>query len=261
MSPPRHLLVVWDEIHHRVRRADRVALFTDFDGTLAAISRWPSRVRLAPRVRALLAAIAQKNVTLGVVSGRRLVDVQARVGLRGIWYVGAHGYFLCEPGGKSATLLTATSIAQMTLVRRRLARQLHGMPGIILEHKEATAAVHYRNASPGIRELAFTAIRRLLENHPNLHLLSGKKVWELLPDTRTNKWTAIRRILQTERQRLSGRWVVFYLGDDATDERVFEKMKGISVAVGRSRRTAARYFLRSPAEVRQFLERFCEVVR
>src|SRR3990172_6803466 len=115
MSAPRHLLAAWDEIHHRVRRVNRVALFTDFDGTLAAISRWPSRVRLAPRVRALLAAIAQKNVTLGGVSGRRLVDVQARVGLRGIWYVGAHGYFLREPGGKSATLLSSASIAQMTL--------------------------------------------------------------------------------------------------------------------------------------------------
>jgi len=38
-------------------------------------------------------------------------------------------------------------------------------------------------------------------------------------------------------------------------------MTGISVAVGKRPRTAARYFLRSPAEVRIFLERLCGTVK
>lgn len=83
----------------------------------------------------------------------------------------------------------------------------------------------------------------------------------MLPDSRVNKWTAIQIILRLERCVREDCCVVFYLGDDATDERVFANMKGISVAVGKHRHTAASYFLESPAEVRNFLERFSEAVR
>ena len=244
-----------------MRSAARIALFVDFDGTLTPIRRWPGRVYLGDRVRALLAEISGIGVTVGIISGRRVTDVQPRVGLGGIWYVGVHGYALREPSGKAMTFVSGRSLARMHVVRRKLASELHGMSGIRLEHKEATVAVHYRNAGPAARSAARRVIQRLLELYPQLHLLSGRKVWELLPDRRTSKWTAIRRILMQERRPCPGRWLVFYLGDDSTDERVFEKLKGISVVVGRRRPTAARYFLRSPAEVKTFLERFYEVVR
>jgi trehalose-phosphatase len=49
------------------------------------------------------------------------------------------------------------------------------------------------------------------------------------------------------------------MGDDQTDEdgfRVIEKHGGISVFVGeQTNHSAARYYLKSPAEVEQFLER------
>jgi trehalose 6-phosphate phosphatase len=241
--------------------AARIAFFVDFDGTLAPISRWPERVYLGNRVRALLAEISGIGVTVGIISGRRVTDVQTRVGLRGIWYVGSHGYAFQEPSGKVVTSVSERSLARMHIVRRKLASELHGVSGIRLEPKKVTVAVHYRNATPSARSAARKLIRRLLELYPQLHLLSGRKVWELLPDRRTSKWTAIRRILMQERRHCPGRRLVFYLGDDSTDERVFEKLKGISVVVGRHRPTAARYFLRSTAGVREFLERFCEVVR
>ena len=53
---------------------------------------------------------------------------------------------------------------------------------------------------------------------------------------------------------LTQRMVLFYFGDDVADERVFRSMRGISVVVGKRRHTAARYYLRSTAEVRRFLE-------
>ncbi|MBI4442559.1 MAG: trehalose-phosphatase [Acidobacteria bacterium] len=244
-----------------MRSAARIALFIDFDGTLAPIRRWPKQVRLERNVRGLLEVVAKSDATLGVISGRRITDVRTRVGLGGIWYVGVHGYVLRGPSGKVKMYGNEEALARMRTVRRRLAAQLCGMPGVVVETKEATVAAHYRNASPATRRAARKVIQGLLESHPQLHLLSGKMVWELLPDSRTSKWTAIRRILMQERLPCPGRWLVFYLGDDSTDERVFEKLQGISVVVGRRRRTAARYYLRSTAEVREFLERFCEVGR
>jgi trehalose-6-phosphatase len=64
-----------------------------------------------------------------------------------------------------------------------------------------------------------------------------------------------------EEENDKGRMLVFYLGDDSTDERVFSQMEGISIVVGRRRRSAADFFLKSPAEVGKFLRQFCGAVK
>lgn len=255
---PQHLLSVWEAVARRLRRAGQIALFTDFDGTLVPIRRSPGEVHLSPAVRQLLAEIAHKGITVGVVSGRRVADVRARVGLSGIWYIGVHGYGICHPDNRTEMFLRLDQRAQIKQVTRQFVRQLQGVPGLFLDNKGATVALHYRRASSRSQNLAWTTIQSILAKHSNLHLLAGKKVWELLPDSHTSKWTAMQFVLRSERGRHKGRSLVIYLGDDSTDERVFEKMKGVSVAVGKRRQTAARFYLRSPAEVRRFLQKFCE---
>jgi len=84
---------------------------------------------------------------------------------------------------------------------------------------------------------------------------------ELPRGSSIDKGRAIKLALRQERRRRSGHWLVFYLGDDQADEEVFEKLDGISVVIGRRRRTAARFYLWSPAEVRRFLEAFLQVLR
>lgn len=261
---PLHLSLAWDEVERRIRLADHVAFFTDFDGTLAPLARSPNQVRLAERVRQSLTTIARKGAIVGVVSGRKLTDLETRVAVPGIWYVGAHGYFLRRAGVPTVTLLNPAQRAEMARIRRRLAHELCGIPGILLEPKQATLAIHHRDASQPSCRTALTTIRELLKEFPHLHLLAGKKVWELLPASGVTKWTAIRLILERERQDRPAwrdRWLVIYLGDDATDELVFAKMRGISVAVGKRRDTAAAFFLHSTREVREFLEKLCEMVK
>lgn len=255
MSGPRHLFAAWSEIRRRVRRAGRLALFTDFDGTLVPIRSRPDQVRLPSHMRRRLAKIVRCGATVGVVSGRRLEDVHRRVGLPGIWYVGAHGFFLRDPARRRIVLLNRQETARMDRVRSLLSRRLHAVPGIVVEPKGATIAVHYRGASRPDREMARRCITRALQSGPGLCLMAGKSVWEIFPNTDSDKWSAIQFILRREQAGRGGQgWLLFYLGDDTTDERVFEKMAGISVAVGKQSRTAARFFLRSPAEVGTFLE-------
>jgi trehalose 6-phosphate phosphatase len=253
---PRHLFEHWGDITRQIRRAQHVALFTDFDGTLTPIRRNPEAVGLAPQVRELLESLSKSGITLGVVSGRKIADVRKRVRLQRIWYAGAHGLFLRDPENREYSLATPAQKARIRKASRLLAAKIRGARGLWIEQKIATVALHYRGAPPKSQQIARDAVAKAMERDPHLCLLASKKVWGLLPDAQSDKWGAISFIMgRDQRRNSSGRWLLIFVGDDATDERVFAKMKGISVAVGKKSKTAARYWLRSPGEVRKFLER------
>jgi trehalose-phosphatase len=260
MSGPVHLFANWDKVEARIRSAKRLALFTDFDGTLVRIQRNHREVSLSVGVRKLLSYLSDAGVIVGIVSGRTAEDVRGRVGLNGIWYIGAHGFSLYVPGSQYAACLCDGAKDRMDAVKSALAGQLYGLRGICLEPKETTIAVHYRGAPPEDRAAAWRVVYGLLRRRP-IRLLEGKQVWELLPNSPVSKWTAIRYALASERKRQKGaRPLLIYLGDDVTDESVFERMTGISVAVGKRQKTAARFYLRSPAETRRFLEKLRNLV-
>jgi trehalose-phosphatase len=253
---PQYLFDSWSEVAAQIRRAKHVALFSDFDGTLTPIRRDPEAVGLSPRVRNLLEKLASSGITLGVVSGRKIADVRKRVRLKRIWYAGAHGLFLCDPRNRSFSLVKPGQKARIGKATRLLEKQIRGARGLRIEHKVATVALHYRGAPPKSQRIARDAVAKVMERDPNLSLLASKKVWGLLPDGQADKWGAISFIMEREhRRKTAGRWLLIFVGDDATDERVFARMHGISVAVGKKSKTAAKYWLRSTGEVRQFLER------
>ena len=255
MRAPQHLLYDWDEIRPRFSRASRVALFLDFDGTLAPIRSRPESASLAGNVRALLKRISQSGVCVAIITGRGLADVRRRVNLDGVWYAGSHGYFLLDPQGRRYTLLTKQQRANIQSVLRSIRPALRSIPGIQIEPKDATISVHYRRAKPSAVRSARVVVCQAVKSNPGLKLMHGKKIWEILPAARVNKWTAARFILKKQfssRRKL----LLFYLGDDTTDEAVFRGMKGISVVIGKRKATAAHYFLRSHSEVKQFLRRW-----
>jgi trehalose-phosphatase len=258
-TAPKYLFDCWGEITGQIRRAQHVALFTDFDGTLTPIRRDPEAVGLAPRVRELLDGLAKSGITVGVVSGRKIADVRKRVRVKRIWYAGAHGLFLRDPNNRSFSLARPEQKARMREAARLLEKNIRGVRGLRLERKVATVALHYRGAPPKSQQVARDAVAKVMERYPSLCLLASKKVWGLLPDAESDKWGAVSFIMEREQRRGGKRWLLIFVGDDATDERVFARMKGISIAVGKKSKTAARYWLRSPAEVRKFLERLHEM--
>jgi trehalose 6-phosphate phosphatase len=174
----------------------------------------------------------------------------------GLWYVGDHGFLLRAPGGRSAVLASHRQCAEIAAVTRELDHELRSVPGVRLECKDATLAVHYRGASTRSRALAARAVSAIIRRFPHLRLLEGKKVWELLPAADVDKARVVRFILRWERRRApAAHWLAIYIGDDIADERVFAGWHGLSVKVGRLRPTGARYYVRSPAEVFAFLAR------
>jgi trehalose 6-phosphate phosphatase len=91
-------------------------------------------------------------------------------------------------------------------------------------------------------------------------ITTGKKVYEVRPPVDWDKGKAIDLLIDRYgKTKTKEELLPIFLGDDSTDEdgfRVIEKHGGISVFVGeKTDNSAARYYLKSPAEVEQFLER------
>jgi trehalose-phosphatase len=249
-----------ETVRDAARGARRLFLFFDFDGTLAPIRSRPEHVWIAPGLRRLLHAVGRSNATVAVISGRALRDVRRRVGVAGIWYAGAHGFFLLTPYGRKVSLLTSPQRARIISTSRALQSSLRSLPGIQIEHKEATIAVHYRRATASRKKFAWQVLQEIVGASRHLEIMHGKKVWEVLPATRIDKWTAVRAILLKEKWR-PREDLLFFFGDDTTDEAVFRQMEGFSVAVAKQKGTAAHYFVRTPEEVARFLKNWKELTR
>jgi trehalose-phosphatase len=59
--------------------------------------------------------------------------------------------------------------------------RLRMVPGLRIELKQATVAVHYREAAPEEHSVGQRVILQLVRESEDLRLMLGKKVWEILP--------------------------------------------------------------------------------
>lgn len=247
---PHELLDCWPEICGRVRAARRLAVFLDFDGTLVMLRRRPGDVRVPQQTIGVLSRLAAHRRTLvAIVSGRRLRDIQALMPVAGLRYFGLHG---AEREESRATLSKKTRRA-LAHAKREARSQLGVLPGIWLEDKVLSLAVHYRGATPAFIHEAETALLRLLAPLRNsLTLLNGEKVWEILPQEISGKGPTVRALLD----EMARGTLAIYIGDDDSDESAFAALPGqITVQVGKKRRTNAQFHLPGPLQVVRFLTR------
>ena len=246
----RRLSSAWPEVIARIREADQRLLLLDFDGTLVGLRRHPDDVLFSERGRKILRQlVGHENLTVAVVSGRELEKIQTLVGVEGIRYVGLHG---AERAGET----TVPSIAARQMVEAALkAAQtgLAGLRGIEIEDKHLSFAVHYRGARQPATEAASRVVGDIVAtSNDKLRILSGKKVWEVLPREFPGKGVAVLELLA----RLPEKKIAIYFGDDETDEEAFSVLPGqITVNVGSGVNSHASFYVQSPSEVLQFLAR------
>jgi len=240
----------WAEIRDRLKAATAWAFFLDVDGTLVRLRHRPSDVRMPRAARSVLKRLAaHPHVVVTIVTGRRLADVRALVGLEGLRYFGVHG----GESEQGLAILGEDSRAVLEDARRSVRLFLGGIPGIWIEDKSISIAVHYRNARAAAIETAAQNLARLAGRWEGvLHILNGSRVWEILPQEIRGKSAAVAAVLKQ-----SGRGVsAVYIGNDGTDEVAFAALPDeITVRVGRSPRTLARFFVPTPADVLRLLER------
>lgn len=223
------------------------ALFLDIDGTLLDLAPKPDDVVVPPTLSPLLDTLtARLGGALALISGRSLDGID-RLFPGGRDAAGSHGAEW-RLGGETSTSAEIWPSDLPRMIEAEVSR----LPGVLMEPKSRSLALHYREApehSATLRAVAETAMRTA--ERP-LRLLEGKMVIELIPAGMT-KGSAIKRFMA--RPPYAGRRPVF-IGDDVTDESGFvavNEMDGLSIHVGDDPATAARFRFPSPASLRHWL--------
>lgn len=240
----------WASIRRQLQKATRWLFFLDFDGTLVDLRPRPGDVRMSRAAKLVLRRLAAHSQTqVVIVSGRTRRNVRDLIGVNDLRYFGVHGG---EREGQSVTLSAKSRIA-LDGVKRGARRRLKSIPGVWIQDKGLSIAIHYRDADTVEARTARATLEDLLEPWKGaLHLLNGSRVWEILPREIPGKFTVVDDVLGVNR---SGSAVV-YIGNDGTDEVAFAALPdAITVRVGREPETRARYFVRTPSEVLRLLAR------
>ena len=224
--------------------AENPILLLDYDGTLSEIRVDPRTAFPEPEVIALVDALSRRH-PVWIVTGRHLRDVSRFLGLS-LPAIGLHGMQKGVLGGKWETHISDPALEAIADLRTTFP----GFEDTWVEEKEKTFAVHYLGARD--KEVLEGQLRRWLGELPtSIEAAWGKGVVELRPRG-LNKGVVVQQVIADHPDR-----VPVYIGDDVSDETVFEVLagEGISIKVGPGK-TVARYRLENIPAVISYLKRY-----
>nr|WP_296772847.1 trehalose-phosphatase [Rhodococcus sp. (in: high G+C Gram-positive bacteria)] len=216
-----------------VARTPRLLVTSDYDGTMAPIVSDPLKAfPHAEAVSAMRGLATLAGTTAAVISGRALRDLATLSRLPAeVQLVGSHGSefdvgFIQAIDDDAKKLLHEIS-EEMTAIAARF-------PGVGVETKPASAALHVRNAEAGDAERALNAIREGVALRDGVQVTEGKSVIELAVIV-TDKGVALDILRHQD-----GATAAIFFGDDVTDEKAFARLHGpdIGVKVGTGDSTA-----------------------
>lgn len=210
----------------------------------------PTAVRLDSDLRRLIEALHRASGgALALISGRSIADIDRLFPGTQLASAGQHGTERRNSAG--VVERHAFPVQQLEWARERLVAATTAKPGLFVEDKGLSLALHYRRA-PRLAGYAHRVARGLLRRvGPEYCLQAGNRVVEIKP-TGKDKGVAVLEFMREA--PFQGRTPVF-IGDDATDEHGFvtvNRLQGHSIKVGRGP-TAARWRLPNVEAVRQWL--------
>jgi trehalose 6-phosphate phosphatase len=232
---------------------ERVAILLDIDGTLLDFAPTPREVWVPPTLRQTLKGLWERTGgAVALVSGRPLADLDLIFAPLQLPAIGGHGAEFRPLAG--ADPMPGRIAALDPAIKRQFAEIAEIGPGILLEDKGYSLALHYRLApdkGPAVRQAVGAVCARLPPDA--VEVLPGKAVVEIKQRGFT-KASAVAELMQVP--PFAGRRPIF-VGDDTTDEPVFlalPEFDGIGFSVGRRVEGASGCFDR-PADVREWLAR------
>src|SRR5215472_17856360 len=188
--------------HTDVKLGDRLgvpelrqcALLLDIDGTILDLAPAPQEVWVPAELRDTLSRLEDlTGGALALVSGRSLHDIDLIFSPLQLPAVGGHGAELrVTPGGEAVTRARELD----PLLKRKLATLTKLGPGILVEDKGYSLALHYRLA-PDQADALRAAIQDICATAPrgSVEILPGKLVFEIKM-AGINKAGAVRELMK-----------------------------------------------------------------
>jgi len=208
----------------------------DFDGTLSPIVPDRNEARLHRECERMLRFLVRSPWNrVAVLSSRALDDIVSRVTVPGVFVGGASGLEWRLPGGRrigpgaaSETLLAARRRAVSSLLE-----EIASVPGVEIEDKRWSVAVHYRNASTRSYRRRVSLLQRL-RNRKGIKVFRGPEAVEVQMLGGAGKSSGVRRLCRLAGRDPSRERIV-YAGDDENDAvaiRWVLSKGGVGVVVG-----------------------------
>ncbi len=251
LTVPRSKIIV-----ENYRKAKKRLLFLDYDGTLAGFHVDPQKAGPDPELYKLLDQIhGQQNTDLYLVSGRDKDTFTKWFLPKGYNMIVEHGVWISQKGTPFKMLENVRN-DWMEKIRPVLESFVDRTPGSFIEEKNFSLAWHYRKTDPDFGNLRATELNTVLTSliaNDNLSVLNGNKVMEI-KSSNVNKGRATMRVLGEGTYDF-----VFAIGDDWTDEFMFEELpeSTVTVKVGRQK-TQAKYYVENTGKVRELLQQFVD---
>jgi trehalose 6-phosphate phosphatase len=234
---------------------NRIALLLDFDGTLVDIAPTPDAVHVPDDLCDSLGRLLElTNGALAVVSGRPIRDIDAKFAPLKLPVVGGHG---AEMRVRDDEIISAVvPLPEALRIRLKAAEEFD--PGVLIEDKGYSVALHYRRAPAVAARLRahIEAVCADFSNEP-MEMLPGKALFEVKRPG-VSKGEGVRALLTYA--PFAGRTPVF-IGDDETDKTLFALLPefgGIGFSVDLDVEGLAGVFA-SPAAVRGALRQLAQM--
>lgn len=239
------------KIQEDYQKSKNRLIFLDYDGTLVNFSKDPQKVAPDVELLKLIGKLARQN-TLVIVSGRDKITLDNWLGqIKNINLIAEHGAWYRDTRGEWQ-LIESMSDDWKKEIRPILDFYNTRTPGSFIEEKDYSLVWHYRKTISELgkiraRELAETL--RYITTVLKLQVLEGNKIIEV----KNSGIDKGRAVLQWT-QKINPDFIMA-IGDDKTDEDIFNELKNhytIKVGIGT---TTAKYRVKSPKDVRGIIKK------
>ncbi len=245
-----------EDLLGRWRSAGQKLLILDYDGTLQRFYRRPEQAKPDEELLQLLTDLQEKTgVRVVISSGRDRPNLDEWFGRYDFGLGAGHGAWIRDPGGEWVAAAEDQPTWKET-IGPIIAQMVDRTPGSRMEEKDFSLAWHYRNSEPELASVRLAELRETLiglTSNLDLSVLDGNRVLEVKP-THIHKGRVVHHFVGQEQWEM-----VIALGDDATDEYMFQALPedAISIKVGMGT-TSARYSIDGVQQVRRLLARLRE---
>ena len=241
------------ELVEKYRKGTQRLILLDYDGTLVTYFPEPGAALLPDHIFHLLTNLLNRPYNeVYIITGRSSTEIDRVLNNLPVNIIAEHGAMMRVNG------LWKNSISDTCLWKKSIIPLLNQAtqkcPNSFVEEKRFSLAWHYRNADPelghAISEELMKSVSQTVQS-AHLKTLYGNKVIEIL-NVAVGKGIAVKEILENKNFDF-----ILSVGDDATDEEMFEALSDIqnafTIKIGTGE-THARYKFEDILEVEILLQ-------